>query len=123
MQRLNWVCSRFLLLLLLFGVSISGLGADKNKTGTLLLVGEVLSFKQRAVWKRIFQLAGSEAADVVVIPAANARAKLYGSFAQRALSRYGPFVELLPLAETVSDRTGTWGKCSVFCRRCATTSG
>ncbi len=51
----------------------------------------------------MFELAGGEHADVVVIGAAHERAALYGQFAVRALSRYGPFVELLPLAVSPQD--------------------
>ncbi|MCB1809507.1 MAG: hypothetical protein KDJ99_31390, partial [Candidatus Competibacteraceae bacterium] len=83
---------------LVLSFSVPAISASPTPSGTLLLIGDVLSFNQRIVWQRIFELSGGDAADIVVIAAAHSRAKLYGGYAQRALSRYGPFVELLPLA-------------------------
>lgn len=79
--------------------------SQMNK-GSILLVGDVLSYAERDVWKGIFEIAGGEDADVVVIAAAHERAKLYGNYAFRALDRYGVFVDLLPLAIDV-DEFGT----------------
>ncbi len=92
------VYSKLLVLLFVLGFCTRAAIAAEAKTGTLMLVGDVLSFKQRVIWKRIFELAGGDAADIVVIAAAHERPKLYGGYALRALLRYGPFVELLPVA-------------------------
>ena len=70
------------------------MGVAEARSGTLVLVGDVLRFNQREVWNRITQ----SAPDLVVIAAANDRPKLYGGFALRALQRHGAFAELLPLA-------------------------
>ena len=64
------------------------------QSGTLILVGDVLRFNQRNVWRRITE----NAADLTIIAAASDRPKLYGEFARRALQRHGVFAELLPLA-------------------------
>ena len=69
-------------------------GATEARSGTLILVGDVLRFNQRNVWIRITE----DAADLVIIAAASDRPKLYGEFARRALQRHGAFAELLPLA-------------------------
>ena len=71
-----------------------GTGFAEARSGTLVLVGDVLRFNQGEVWDRIAR----NAPDLVVIAAANDRPKLYGGFAQRALRRHGAFAELLPLA-------------------------
>ena len=71
-----------------------GAGTAQARTGTLVLVGDVLRLDQSDVWKRITR----SAPDVAVIAAANERPKLYGGFAVRALQRHGAFAELLPLA-------------------------
>ena len=71
-----------------------GAGVAEARSGTLVLVGDVLRFNQNEVWSRITQ----SAPELVVIAAANERPKLYGEFAQRALRRHGAFAELLPLA-------------------------
>ncbi len=77
--------------------------AGSSNSGVLMLQGEVLRYNQYAVWRRIFELAGGNQANIVVISAAHDRAKLYGEFATRALIRYGPFVELLPLSLSTDD--------------------
>jgi cyanophycinase len=88
--------SIFLLILaIFFGLGVYAYGAQ---SGSIVLVGDVLSYKQREIWKRIFELAGGDLAEIVVISAAHERAKLYGGYAVRALTRYGPLVELLPVA-------------------------
>ena len=69
-------------------------GITEARSGTLILVGDVLRFNQRNVWIRITE----NAADLVIIAAASDRPKLYGEFARRALQRHGAFAELLPLA-------------------------
>ncbi len=71
-----------------------GAGTAEARTGTLVLVGDVLRFDQSDIWKRIARTAP----DVAVIAAASGRPKLYGGFAVRALRRHGAFAELLPLA-------------------------
>ena len=71
-----------------------GTGIAEARSGTLVLVGDVLRFNQGEVWDRIAR----SAPDLVVIAAANDRPKLYGGFALRALRRHGAFAELLPLA-------------------------
>ena len=69
-------------------------GVTEARSGTLILVGDVLRFNQRNVWTRITE----NAADLVIIAAASDRPKLYGEFARRALQRHGAFAELLPVA-------------------------
>ena len=76
-----------------------GTGVAEARTGTLVLVGDVLRFNQGEVWDRIAR----SAPDLVVIAAANDRPKLYGAFALRALQRHGAFAELLPLAVEVAE--------------------
>ena len=71
-----------------------GTGFAEARSGTLVLVGDVLRFNQGEVWKRIAR----SAPDLAVIAAANDRPGLYGGFALRALRRHGAFAELLPLA-------------------------
>lgn len=71
-----------------------GTGIAEARSGTLVLVGDVLRFNQGEVWDRIAR----SAPDLVVIAAANDRPRLYGGFALRALRRHGAFAELLPLA-------------------------
>jgi len=104
-QIMQAVCTktglRFLFALTCLAVAATGLAQDRlrrSADGSVMLIGDVLSFAQRDVWKSIFESAGGEGADVVVIAAAHERAKLYGNYAVRALERYGVFVELLPLA-------------------------
>ncbi len=63
-----------------------------------MLVGAVLRHNQSDIWKRIYQLAGGNLADFVVVASASPRPRLYGGFAVRGLQRYGGFVDLLPLA-------------------------
>ena len=62
-------------------------------SGAVVLVGGVLRFNQHDIWNRIIE----QAADWVIIPAANDRPDLYGDFARRALQRHGAFAELLPI--------------------------
>ena len=71
-----------------------GAGSAEARSGTLVLVGDVLRFNQGEVWERITR----SAPDLVVVAAANDRPRLYGGFALRALRRHGAFAELLPLA-------------------------
>ena len=71
-----------------------GAGVAEVRSGTLVLVGDVLRFNQNGVWNRIAR----SAPDLVVIAAASERPKLYGGFALRALQRHGAFADLLPLA-------------------------
>ena len=84
-------------------VAAAGLwpGADvaEARSGTLVLVNDVLRFNQKSVWKRITQ----SAPELAVIAAANERPKLYGEFAVRALQRHGAFAELLPVAVDIAD--------------------
>ena len=65
-----------------------------ERSGTLILVGDVLPLNQGKVWKRITE----NAAELVIVAAASDRPKLYGEFARRALERHGAFAELLPIA-------------------------
>ena len=97
------------LLFISYFISSTTFGSDL-KPGTLLLLGDVLRYNQKSVWKQIFKHAGGEQADIVVIAAAHKRAKLYGKFAVRALSRYGPFVELLPLSVSPDDFNNNYHK-------------
>ena len=76
-----------------------GTGFAEARSGTLVLVGDVLRFNQGEVWNRIAR----SAPDLVVIAAANDRPKLYGGFALRALRRHGAFAELLPLAVELAE--------------------
>ena len=69
-------------------------GVAEARPGALVLVGGVLPFNQGNVWRRIV----GYAADLVIVPAAGDRPKLYGDFARRALERHGAFAEVLPLA-------------------------
>ena len=70
------------------------IGATQSHSGTVILVGDVLRFDQRNVWRRIVELAP----DVLIVAAASDRPRLYGDFARRALQRHGTFAEVLPLA-------------------------
>ena len=88
-------CSTTILLFVMLSVSGLVTNAGEGKTGTLILIGGVLSLKERVVWTRIAELAGGEA---VVIPAANERPRLYGNYAVRGLTRSGLFARLLPVA-------------------------
>lgn len=88
---------------LLFGLVAPMAGGDGEKAGTLVLVGDILRYNEVVVWERIFEVSGGAIADIVVIAAAHERARLYGGYAVRALSRYGPFVELLPVAASPDD--------------------
>jgi cyanophycinase len=90
-------------LLFVFGFIGPAAGAEREKTGALILVGDILSYNQRAVWDRIAERAGGPIADIVVVAAANSRARLYGGYAVRALSRYGSSVELLPIAVSADE--------------------
>lgn len=88
------------MLVLQFYLSGNLLGAepiDRSK-GTVMLVGDILGYNERDSWKKIVEIAGGEHSDIVVVPTANDRSKLYGSYAVKALERYSPFVELLPLS-------------------------
>ena len=76
-----------------------GTGSAEARSGTLVLVGDVLRFNQGEVWDRIAR----SAPDLVVIAAANDRPGLYGGFALRALRRHGAFAELLPLAVELAE--------------------
>lgn len=84
--------------------------AGDLKTGALVLYGDVLRYNQYAAWKKIFELAGGDLANIVVIASAHDRAKLYGEFAVRALSRYGPLVKLLPLSISTDDFNNDYRK-------------
>ena len=70
-----------------------GTGFAEARSGTLVLVGDVLRFNQGEIWKRIAR----SAPDLVVIAAANDRPRLYGGFALRALRRHGAFADSCPL--------------------------
>jgi cyanophycinase len=87
-----------LLILFSLGLSCVVLPTAKAEPGTLILIGDVLRHNQNAIWERIYQLAGGDMADFVVLATANPRPKLYGGFAVRALQRYGVFVDLMPIA-------------------------
>ncbi len=87
--------STILLLSVTLGMTGPAINAEDATPGTLILIGGVLSLKQRVVWTRISELAGGE---VVVIPAANERSRLYGNYAVRGLTRSGLFARLLPVA-------------------------
>ena len=76
-----------------------GASVAEARSGTLVLVGDVLRFNQSEVWNRIAR----SAPDLAVIAAASERPKLYGGFAQRALQRHGAFAELLPLAVDLAE--------------------
>ena len=76
-----------------------GAGVAEARSGTLVLVGDVLRFNQSEVWKRITR----STPDLAVIAAASDRPKLYGGFAVRALERHGAFAELLPLAADLAE--------------------
>ena len=80
------------MVVLWLGLPRTAITADRS--GTLILVGDVLRFDQGNVWSRIT----GNAPDMVIIAAASDRPKLYGEFARRALQRHGAFAELLPLA-------------------------
>lgn len=96
--RLAGIRARSAAVLLAAIVTVSAVspraGMADDRLGTLILVGDVLPFNQGNVWRRITE----NAADMVIIAAANDRPKLYGDFARRALERHGAFAELLPLA-------------------------
>jgi cyanophycinase len=66
--------------------------------GTLVLVGNVLRYDHPTLWGHILDLASRNLVDLNIIGAANARAKLYGGYAKRALERYGATAALLPVA-------------------------
>ena len=69
-------------------------GLSQTPAGTVILVGDVLRFNQRNVWRRITE----QAPELVVIAAASERPKLYGGYARRALERHGAYAEVLPVA-------------------------
>ena len=69
-------------------------GLSQTPAGTVVLVGGVLRFNQRNVWRRITE----QAPELVVIAAASERPKLYGGYARRALERHGAYAEVLPVA-------------------------
>ena len=69
-------------------------GLSQTLAGTVILVGDVLPFNQRNVWRRITE----QAPELVVIAAASERPKLYGGYARRALERNGAYAEVLPVA-------------------------
>ena len=69
-------------------------GLSQTPAGTVILVGDVLPFNQRNVWRRITE----QAPELVVIAAASERPKLYGGYARRALERNGAYAEVLPVA-------------------------
>ena len=91
-------CLGVLLVLLSIGCGWPRPGSAQLETGTLVLVGDILRSNHPVLWKRIFDLASRDLADLAIVAAANSRPKLYGGFAKRALERYGAFVELLPVA-------------------------
>ena len=62
--------------------------------GTIVLVGDVLPFNKRSIWRRIAE----HAPELVIIAAASERPKLYGDYARRALERNGAYGEILPIA-------------------------
>jgi cyanophycinase len=74
--------------------------AGEAESGTVILVGGVLTYNEKDVWQRIVDVAGGEQSEIVVISAAHDRSRVYGEYARRALMRYAPFVELLPIAAT-----------------------
>ncbi len=77
--------------------------ASGDGSGKLMLVGDVLSFRESTLWQYVFEMAGGDDSSISVIGAAHERAHVYGSYAVRALERYGPFVELLPLSTIEQD--------------------
>ena len=64
-----------------------------------MLVGDVLPFNKRSIWRRIAE----HAPELVVIAAASERPALYGDYARRALERNGAYAELLPIALDPAD--------------------
>lgn len=98
-------CCYYCLLLCALLWAPSGTAGD-SKQGAIVMLGDVLGFNQGAIWRGIVDLAGGSDADIVVIAAAHDRPELYGGYAERAFSRYAPFVELLPIAVS-ADKFGT----------------
>ena len=69
-------------------------GTSETRIGAVVLVGDVLPFNKRRIWRRIVE----HAPELVVIAAASERPALYGDYARRALERNGAYAELLPIA-------------------------
>ena len=69
-------------------------GLSAAGKGAVVLVGDVLPFNKRGIWRRIAE----QAPELVVIAAASERPALYGDYARRALERNGAYAELLPVA-------------------------
>ena len=74
-------------------------GLSDTRSGSVVLVGDVLPFNKRSIWRRIVE----HAPELVVIAAASERPALYGDYARRALERNGAYAELLPVALDPAD--------------------
>ena len=74
-------------------------GRSDTRGGAVVLVGDVLPFNKRSIWRRIAE----HAPELVVIAAASERPTLYGDYARRALERNGAYAELLPIAVDRAD--------------------